>query len=315
MIELQKNRNTYIDTLKGSLIILVVFGHFLELFLSIPIIYALYSWIYIFHMPLFIFCSGYLERGDFKRTLKQLVPMYVVFNVLYILVAYVFLRQEVDLFFIQPYWIMWYLLSLLGWNLISHIIPNVNGVIILVAFFVGLFVGFLSIDYAFSFSRTFVFFPFYLMGRWVKENKINITYFTRYKLLGLLISLGVILFLFYNPVLMPQWLYGSFNYEDGGGNILIRFVCYILSVIISISFLSLVPRKPVSFLTKIGRNTLSVYLLHGFIVLLFDEFIVSNSYNMSTIQALTEICIMTIGTIFLCQRKIIQKLFQKLFPK
>ena len=52
-------RDYRIDGIKWLLIVLVTFGHVIEPALSNPIANKLYSIIYIFHMPLFVFIRGY----------------------------------------------------------------------------------------------------------------------------------------------------------------------------------------------------------------------------------------------------------------
>ena len=61
----EKQRDNRFDNLKGILIILVVFAHILEQnshYKSEPILANLYSFIYSFHMPVFVFISGYFTR-------------------------------------------------------------------------------------------------------------------------------------------------------------------------------------------------------------------------------------------------------------
>ena len=54
-----KTRDAKIDNLKGILIFLVVFGHLLELVITKGHAKYIYELIYSFHMPFFIFLSGY----------------------------------------------------------------------------------------------------------------------------------------------------------------------------------------------------------------------------------------------------------------
>lgn len=70
-----KERNYLFDNLKFLLIVLVVFGHSLEE-ISLAQDYAIIrAWIYSFHMPAFVFISGYfsksVRRGEGAR--KQLL--------------------------------------------------------------------------------------------------------------------------------------------------------------------------------------------------------------------------------------------------
>ena len=54
----QKVRDEQIDSVKYWLIVLVIAGHVLEYSETTACVIA-WKWIYIFHMPLFIFISGY----------------------------------------------------------------------------------------------------------------------------------------------------------------------------------------------------------------------------------------------------------------
>lgn len=77
-------RNKEIDSIKFLLIFLVVFGHFIEGFLKIFEFDLIYRFIYAFHMPVFVFFSGYLSSGkiDEKKSdgiLFTIIIPFVVF--------------------------------------------------------------------------------------------------------------------------------------------------------------------------------------------------------------------------------------------
>ena len=62
-----KNNNYFIDNLKVILIFLVVFGHLIERYIDTNLtLRGLYMFIYTFHMPLFIFVSGFLPKNIYK---------------------------------------------------------------------------------------------------------------------------------------------------------------------------------------------------------------------------------------------------------
>ncbi len=57
-------RDSFFDALKGVLIFLVVLGHMLELNKATSdTSVVLWDFIYLFHMPLFIFVSGYFSKN------------------------------------------------------------------------------------------------------------------------------------------------------------------------------------------------------------------------------------------------------------
>ena len=57
-------RDYQIDNIKGLLILLVVFGHSLELVrINSGVANFMYIFIYTFHMPVFVFYAGYLSKN------------------------------------------------------------------------------------------------------------------------------------------------------------------------------------------------------------------------------------------------------------
>ena len=80
-----KKRNPLVDVLKGFAIILVVMGHATQWFTGDDRTHPLYMTIYAFHMPLFMFLSGYVSwntRGQMdlhKRFQVLVIPFFVWF--------------------------------------------------------------------------------------------------------------------------------------------------------------------------------------------------------------------------------------------
>ena len=71
-IQPKQTRDYYIDNIKGVFIYLVVFGHLLD-FLEeegIPFAISVRTFIYTFHMPGFIFMSGYLAKSFARKKFK-----------------------------------------------------------------------------------------------------------------------------------------------------------------------------------------------------------------------------------------------------
>ncbi|MFZ7944441.1 acyltransferase family protein, partial [Neobacillus sp. 19] len=61
-------RSKYFDNAKFILIFLVVFGHLISpLKERDRILFTLYTVIFLFHMPAFIFISGYFAKGFRKK--------------------------------------------------------------------------------------------------------------------------------------------------------------------------------------------------------------------------------------------------------
>lgn len=109
MMKQHAARDPYFDNLKFILIACVVAGHALEpLNATSPLSHALYNFIYFFHIPLFVFVTGYFSKQMDK--IGGLVALYLVFETLYTLMDYVLNQRDVFHFtYLTPYWVTWYL--------------------------------------------------------------------------------------------------------------------------------------------------------------------------------------------------------------
>ena len=117
-------RNKSLDGLKYILIVFVVIGHFIE-----PSRYNnqiscyLYSMIYSFHMPLFIWLSGYFyKHRTFKEEIQKCIPLLEVCLISHIAFAYL-QSGELSLRTLLNfgYTPSWYVLSLVCWRLMSSL--------------------------------------------------------------------------------------------------------------------------------------------------------------------------------------------------
>lgn len=73
------NREPYFDNVKFILILLVVIGHFIEKIIFMDTSFkVIYETIYSFHMPLFIFISGYFSKNTLKTNNKTILTPYLI---------------------------------------------------------------------------------------------------------------------------------------------------------------------------------------------------------------------------------------------
>ena len=101
-------RDYRIDGIKWLLIVLVTFGHVIEPALSNPIANKLYSIIYIFHMPLFVFISGYYANvKDKEKLISKGIMLLETFLV--VMIPQCFTKSgELRLVFNQPNNLVYY---------------------------------------------------------------------------------------------------------------------------------------------------------------------------------------------------------------
>ena len=85
----------------------------------------------------------------------------------------------------------------------------------------------------------------------------------------MLIGCIVLLFVI-SPLVDYRWLYGSYSYSQIGYGAVYRLAGYFFGVTMSLCIIKLMSRKK-SFVSKIGRKSMYVYLGHAPGVLLFNK--------------------------------------------
>jgi fucose 4-O-acetylase-like acetyltransferase len=276
-----ENRDVYLDNAKAVLMLLVVIGHTIEPVMgSSGLDAALYVFIYSFHMPMFALLSGFFSSqnmswASFKKTILCLLPPYLIFQSFLILLAGTCNPGRWDEFsLLQPYYAMWYLISLLMWRALLPFFSKFRFPI-LVSLCLALLCGYLpSIDRYLSLSRTFVLLPFFLLGFYAKQKNVRKLLLIMPRSIGItLLVLGGCLAVYYRWV-DPRWLWHADGYAlmgyEGLQGAIFRLLSLSVATILGLSFFSVVPKSETA-LTRIGRQTLYIYLLHFLAIrILFD---------------------------------------------
>lgn len=275
-------RTAYFDNAKAILIYLVVLGHLMSGYLKQnEYVDTLYLIIYLFHMPAFILISGHFSRKikglkDLKKIGKTLLLPYVIFQLLYSLYYKNVFGDGVEIEFLEPRYALWFLLSMMMWKMMLWIFGS-HKAMILVSVIVSLLVGYISeVNEWLSLSRTFFFFPFFLIGYYLsRENFVKMKNKWNVRVASIL-AIALVLFIYvYGDIRWKEWFFGRIPYEDISYGILesavlSRIFIYVLMIVSTYIFLTLVPTGNRRY-TAIGGKTLCVYLLHLFIIRAFKE--------------------------------------------
>ncbi len=185
---MQKKRDLFIDLLKGCAIILVVLGHAIQYTdSSQPDFFQNYFFkaIYLFHMPLFIFISGYVSFKKVQvsfaefasnRFMYLVIPMLIgslLFTSVYVLKT----RFNEDIIeylsFVKNYFTgsFWYIYVLLYCNIYTYLINKVfkdNTLIIIASVALSILLPYVYYLQYFKFM-----YPFYAMGYLCKKESIT----------------------------------------------------------------------------------------------------------------------------------------------
>ncbi|MBP5446295.1 MAG: acyltransferase family protein [Acholeplasmatales bacterium] len=275
------NRDYAFDNIKLIAIILVVFGHMLEISILHTSNNTIYRIIYSFHMPLLIFITGFFAKFSKKRIVNFII-LYLIFQVIYIFYINIIYSGKTNYQLTTPYWILWYLLCYIFYLFLiplldifelnkKSIIKIVSAVVIsLIMYFAFPFDS--TQGYYLSVSRFVSFLPYFICGFYakkilsLKEIKIEKKYNIIIKLSFLCLTICSIIIIILKKNITAQMLYGSYPYK-GLYNPFIKLII-IFCAISWIGFFIFTIRfnKKIPFLTRIGGNTISIFLLHGFIV-------------------------------------------------
>jgi fucose 4-O-acetylase-like acetyltransferase len=277
-LEKSMSRNYLFDNIRALLIFCVVVGHMLtEQLGETETINTIYSFIYFFHMPAFIFISGYfsknLEKSRNNAVQAYFVP-FVVLNVLFWFLGKVNLVDlSVPFRILNPVWGMWFYLSLFIWKFMLKDLVRIR-YILPISFMVGILSG-LSDEFSLklSLARIISFLPFFLLGYFCDE--IHIQKIRKIpKLLTSVIMIGSVFFAYYYSkvkLFKKEYLYmrKPFNSikDDYSSmeSVLIRFLIYIIAILIIICLINLITMNKTKF-SIMGQNSVTVYILHLFVV-------------------------------------------------
>lgn len=270
-------RDSYFDNLKFMLILLVVTGHLLEPFIGGRTTDAVYTFIYSFHMPLFVFVAGYFCKPmtsdqDKVRLIQGMVIPYFLFQTLYALFDYYALSgEQLKFSYFRPYWIMWFLFSSILWKaLLPYVVHIRYPIAVMVA--ASLLAGYSAdVEYFAGLSRTLYFFPFFLLGYFSKREWIDALKKKALRVCAIPILLAGFAALYVYADQVPvSWFFGAKPYAafelSGWAGAFWRLTGYAFTMSIGVSVLTLVPTVKLPGITEMGKNTLYVFLLHGFIV-------------------------------------------------
>ncbi len=303
------SRNYRFDNIKFILITLVVFGHFLEL-IDGQTAKSLYRVIYLFHIPAFIFVTGYFAKFNPSKIMRNLIIPYVILQLLYLPYNNLFILEK-DTFtlqFTKPYWLLWYLMTVSFYYLLIPFFETGNRqkqlLIVGASATVSLLAGFdENIGYFLSLSRFFSFLPFFLAGYYFAKTGKADTSSSKKELSYIptaIAAAGVVFSIIYiiNSPIRYQVLYGSYSYEAMTYGPGIKFLLMLFASCWITLLLYVIPNKKVPVISIIGKNTFTIFVLHGFFIKLTDKldlFIYTETQNLLFAFLLTGTTLILLG--------------------
>lgn len=267
---MKTERDHYFDNFRALLIIAVVIGHFLgPVAGQYEAVACIRKLIFLFHMPAFVFVSGYFaRRNDWVKLVKTILIPYLLLQIIFYFLYNYLWGVSKPFSFLRPGYMLWFLLCLFVWRILVDEVSRIRGILPFL-FIIGVLAGFYSeVGRGLSLSRMIVFFPYFLLG--YQFNKETFMQWANRKSAGrisavFLISVTVAMAFLHKGVkfklLEAAYSYPSMELSYGW---LQRGLLYLVSTLMIYAIAVLVPRKKNRF-SYLGGRTMGIYILHGII--------------------------------------------------
>ena len=290
-------RDYLYDNIKGLLIILVVLCHLLgcAMMKSDTAIRAFVLFVYYFHMPLFIFISGYFSKNVDKcrdNAFRSLFMVYIVAQIFWIIFKYLtngsthYIEN-----FLDPGYAIWYIVALFFWRVFLKDLTKLKGALI-IAFLISPMIMFLPEEQMIlAINKTVGFLFFFLLGYYCNKDHIakirRIPWYVALLLLCLifgatylLLAKGILPYggtkaIFMYTATMPDL---AADFGSAWFGLLAYYGAMIVALICSALAIAAVPgRKTV--LAYVGGDTLPLYLSHTYFIILLDMFFAAKTMS------------------------------------
>ena len=281
------SRNFYLDNTKFFLITMVIWGHVLSNLCEGELCHGVDSFIYAFHMPLFIFISGYFTKVQdskkFWKATSRLFETLIIFDVIHVIIRIaagkiVVGEETFWTAFYSPQWSLWYLLSLISWRIMIYyvakkikITPSLT--LIILSIVLGLLAGFVPVSRELGFQRTFFFLPFFTLGYVCKHIKFDFGTLQKFPVFLATCILMVVLFstlhfdFQFKSLLMGCHTYYKYDIPLVV-SLAVRLAVYFGCFITSVCILRFIPKREIKWISNQGAQTLYYFLYHTIIIYL-----------------------------------------------
>lgn len=324
-----ENERKYLNVLMGLLILLVVVGHFGQTVTnSMPgIAKSIFGggilFIYLFHMPMFLFVSGYLSRDVEKRRDKAFSDLFLPYLYFQIFCGICYWIANKNNMYLQniflPIMGAWYLFTLFCYRLL---LPNLIKVkyILFISILLTVFAcAFIGMDKTFAIRKSLGFLVYFLAGYYMNSKGLS-SFIKQYPkmipLVLLLVELLCIITILTKYDIYPIWLSvltRSVDMKSFGHWYLapiIYLVTFIMTSVTSWLVLQVIPQSN-RFLEHLGADTMPMYLSH--LILFMAVACIGNKSNVLLTVSTSSLCIILSLALFSCEWY--KKLFHKIISQ
>ncbi len=268
---MEKKRESLFDNVKALMLILVAMGHTLDPFIIYQdsLFRYVMQYIYLFHMPMFAFVTGYFTKNDEKAregAVKKILIPYLLIQSVYILMASLLIHLGIanyneDVFqasILLPTSPLYYLLCVFFWKLFIKDINRLRFPVIL-SVIAGVLISIINNDeFHIGIGATFSLLLFFVLGTKCTSDTVQ-----KIRRIPKIFGAAVMLLGIIPAVVLPyNFRNVRFTYHyvglDNITGIVYRLLFYCIAVLMIAALINLMPAKKYWF-SKIGENSIIVY--------------------------------------------------------
>ncbi len=270
-----RKRDVRADSATGALLVLVILGHVLEA-MNGSAAHAATLWIYMFHMPAFVFISGYITQFSRKwspvKIITRLLFPYIVFALILRLMAPLLTGDAFVLKLSVPPWSLWYLPALMAWRLAAPLLQRIPVAIALGAA-VALSViaaGASWVGVPYTLGRIVGFLPFFVAGLLWREQWWHWLLSLPARIIATVIIVGsaALVALGQSPLERKHFAFSRSSQDldlSALSAMQHRAAVLVIATVLGLAVISMTMRA-ISALAAIGMVSLTVYLLQAAIL-------------------------------------------------
>ena len=275
-------RDPFFDNAKFLAVALVVIGHAWEplrgAYVGGRTLAAAQSFIYAFHLPVFVVMCGYFSRGFSRsrdRTRKlvaALVVPYVIFSAGYVVYTALLAGRHMTWDPLEPYYLTWFLPALLAWRLSVPLWQQLRVPVAVALAVAGwLLAGMITLPRMLDAVQILSFLPFFVIGLLIGPRHVALLRRTPVRLAGLaVLVIGGVAAYVLEAVVDPEWVHWRRSFAELGvgasSGIGFRVLALVAALVLTTAFLAVVPARRTWF-SELGAASMYAYLLHGFVTL------------------------------------------------
>lgn len=267
-------------------------------------------------MPAFVFTTGFLSKSKNSRSGKSLLKLlfaYFIFNT--ITMAFSYFASSGSILLLTPFNSNWYLLAVIVWRLIADKIPRTKAafaVIISAAVAVGFFS---DVTNVLSIARIIAFFPFFMAGFFLPEDKLK-SFLSQRKpsdyAKGVFLTIVSVFLAWLAAVRfglsVDSMMMCAFTQPV---DILIRAIAFAISTFFILGMTLALPDKKIPLLTKMGRNSLSIFLLHRIPTILISRALAPKAEGFILVVSVLS----SVGIVVVCSLDVVTNFLNSIFTK